>query len=181
MQEKAVIAAVCLFFLLAGCIQFNGKDFSDLEKLSEKYGLDGYIAPGTLAELESYKNDLLSLKAQAFINKNRESEALTAAVDYKLAIIETQKSLLLSKDEARFIDYYDTSCSRETSIKKTIDYLDNSIAQAELSLSLSGNFQKNYPEFLNKPGTDFTVERQILTSLESSLEEKKNKYKAFCT
>ncbi len=175
------LAIVLAFFFFANNIfNIGGKNFSDLKSIYEKHGLDGYIAPGSLEELRAFENDLLSLKALAQQQKSRQTEALVAMIEYRIAVAETQRAFLNSIEEARFIDYYDASCSKETSLKKTIGYIDDALTQADLSIALANNFANNYKDFVQAASFDLAEENKTINSLKTILKEKKNRYKTFC-
>ena len=182
MKKSFLFPAVLLAALIvfSGCIQVGGKSFSDLKGVYEKHGIDGVIAPGSQQELRAFENDLLSLKAQAQLQNGRQADALVAMVDYKLTVIAMQRAFLNAADEARFIDYYDPSCSKDTSLKKTIDYLDEALTQADLATAKANDFENNYNDFMSAAGFGIAETNGTINELKSMLAEKKNAYKAFC-
>lgn len=174
-------ALLVILLLFVSFVKVGGKGFSDLKKVLEKYGLDGVLAPGSMQELNAFENDLLSLKAQAQIQKSRETEALVSMIDFRLAIVQMERDFLKAAEEARFVDYYNPSCSKPTSLKKTIDYLDQTLTQADLAIALANNFSNNFKEFTQASGLDFARANRILSEFKTIVLEKKERYKAFCT
>jgi len=175
-----LVALLFGFVALSGCLQFGGKNFSDLKAVLEKHGLDDILAPGTIAELRDFEKDLLSLKAQASVQKGRETEALLAAIELRLAIVKMQQALLNAQEESKFIDYYNPLCSSPTSLKKTIDNLDVALAQSDLAIALANGFSGNYKDFVAVSGFDATQTVRALSETKATITEEKNKYKTFC-
>jgi hypothetical protein len=180
-MQRKIIFGITIALLLSGCIQFGAKGFSDLKTIIEKHTPNSELVPGTETALQDMEYDLLSLKAIALNQNSPDSKALAAIVDVRLSLIEMERNILNANKEAKFIDYYSVSCSQPTSLKKTIDFFDKAITQAELATTQLNNFETSYKEKISATGLDFVATKKAIANIKTSISERKTRYQSFCT